>query len=198
MAVASLNKMTVPIGTESSTQGLLMPKLSFRFRVTFSGFGINTTTTELTKQVVSCGRPSVTFADIELPVYNSTVKLAGKPSWADLSVVIRDDASSSVATLVAQQLQKQFDFGEQSSAKSGTNYKFEMKIEILDGGNGTIAPIVLDTWEVYGAYLQNVSYGEMSYSSNEPVQITMSIKFDNAMQTSISTTVVTAIVNEST
>ena len=42
MAVASLNKFTVPLSTNqsSSTQGLLMPKLKYRFRATFINFGV--------------------------------------------------------------------------------------------------------------------------------------------------------------
>ena len=56
MAVASMNRFTVPLQTNqtSTTQGLLMPKLQYRFRVTFEGLGIGSSDTlELTKQVVS-------------------------------------------------------------------------------------------------------------------------------------------------
>ena len=54
MAVASLTKMTVPLSTDQSAgnQGLLMPKLKYRFRVTFLGFGVTSPSTELTKQVI--------------------------------------------------------------------------------------------------------------------------------------------------
>jgi hypothetical protein len=56
MAVSSLQRMTVPLASDQSspTQGLLMPKLRYRFRVMFENFGISKPTTELTKQVVSC------------------------------------------------------------------------------------------------------------------------------------------------
>ena len=55
MATSSLSNMTVPLGADgqsSSTQGLLMPKLAYRFRVYFTNFGVSTPTTELTKQVM--------------------------------------------------------------------------------------------------------------------------------------------------
>ena len=75
MAVSSLQRMTVPLASDqsSSTQGLLMPKLRYRFRVMFENFGISKPTTELTKQVVSFARPNLTFESIDLPVYNSTL-----------------------------------------------------------------------------------------------------------------------------
>jgi hypothetical protein len=102
MAVSSLQRMTVPLASDqsASTQGLLMPKLKYRFRVMFENIGVSKPTTELTKQVVSIGRPNLTFEEITLPVYNSTLKLAGKPTWADVACEIRDDASGSVSKLV--------------------------------------------------------------------------------------------------
>lgn len=185
MAVASLTKFTVPLATDqsASSQGLLMPKLPFRFRASFEGFGVGSNRVELTKQIVSFSRPTVSFGDIVVDVYNSKIKLAGKPDWGDVSVVLRDDAPGNVTKLVGEQVQKQFDFMEQSSAASGIDYKFITRLEMLDGGNGVNEPTVLETWEMYGCYIQSAAYGEMNYSSNDPVQITLTMKYDNAVQT---------------
>ena len=177
--------MTVPLASDQSspTQGLLMPKLKYRFRVMFENFGISKPTTELTKQVMTFARPNVTFENIDIPIYNSTLKLAGKPTWADVACELRDDASGSVSKLVGEQLQKQMDFLEMASAASGIDYKFLTKLEILDGGNGAATPVVLETWELYGCYLQGADYQQLSYSENGPVQINLTIRYDNANQT---------------
>jgi hypothetical protein len=177
--------MTVPLASDQSanTQGLLMPKLKYRFRVFFENFGISKPTTELTKQVVSATRPNLTFEEITIPVYNSTLKLAGRHSWADITIALRDDASGQIARLVGEQLQKQMDFVEMASASSGIDYKFLTKIQILDGGNGAIQPIVLETWELYGCYLKGANYGDLNYGTNEAATIEMSIAYDNANQT---------------
>lgn len=184
MAVASLTRFTVPIaGDQSATaQGLLMPKLQYRFRVSFENFGVSTPKTELTKQVIDFTRPSVTFEDINLDVYNSKVRLAGKHEWDNVTVNIRDDVAGSVSRLVGEQLQKQFDFFEQASAASGTDYKFVTRCEMLDGGNGVETPEVLETWELYGCYIQNVNYNELNYGTSDVARITMAIRFDNALQ----------------
>ena len=184
-ASQSLFNMTVASDNAGGNQGLLMPKLQFRFRVNFLNFGTNTSTIELTKQVIDCSRPNVQFTEITLPIYNSTMYLAGKHSWQTLSVNIRDDASNSVARLVGQQLQKQMDFVEQASAASGQDYKFQTNIEILDGGNGTAAPIVLETWECYGCFLQTANYNTLNYSTSDVVTIALTIRFDNAIQSPI-------------
>lgn len=184
-ASQSLFNMTVASDNAGGNQGLLMPKLQFRFRVNFLNFGTNTSTIELTKQVIDCSRPNVQFTEITLPIYNSTMYLAGKHAWQTLSVNIRDDASNSVTKLVGQQLQKQMDFVEQASAASGQDYKFQTNIEILDGGNGTTAPGVLETWECYGCFLQTANYNTLNYGTSDVVTIALTLRFDNAIQSPI-------------
>jgi len=184
MAVASLTRMTVPLASDqsASNQGLLMPKLSYRFRVIFENFGVSTPRTELTKQVIDFKRPTMNFDDITIPIYNSELKLAGKYHWADVTCNLRDDASGAVSRLVGEQLQKQMDFLEMASAASGIDYKFLTRFEVLDGGNGTAEPVVLETWELYGCYLKSADYGQAAYNTSEPLKIAMTIRYDNANQ----------------
>ena len=185
MAVSSLTRFTVPLGGNQSatTQGLLMPKLKFRFRGTFENFGVSNPKTEMTKQIMSFARPQITFDPIEIPIYNSKIYIAGRPTWAAVAVTLRDDAGGNVSRLVGEQLQKQFDFMEQASAASGSDYKFVTTLEMLDGGNGTTEPTVLETWQLYGCFLTDVNYGDVDYNSNDPVTIALSVRYDNALQT---------------
>lgn len=195
MAISTLSRLTVPLDSNasSSSQGLLMPKLQYRFRVSLENFGVSTPTTELTKQVMDVTRPSVTFEEMTLDVYNSKVYLAGKHSWEAITLNLRDDVSGNVQKLVGEQLQKQFDFFEMSSAASGSDYKFTMKIEILDGGNGANTPGVLETFELYGCFLTNANYNSLNYATSDAATVTLSIRYDNAVQspqgTGIGTTV---------
>jgi len=189
MAVSSLTRMTVPLASDQSNpnQGLLMPKLKYRFRVIFENFGVATPRTELTKQVMDFTRPKVGFEEITVPIYNSTLYLAGKYTWETVACNLRDDASGQVARLVGEQLQKQLDFMEQASAASGIDYKFQTKFEVLDGGNGVATPNVLETWELYGCYLTNVDYGDANYGTSEPMTIALTLRYDNAVQTPLGT-----------
>ena len=185
MAISTLSKLTVPLATDasSSTQGLLMPKLKYRFRVVLQGFGANgTVSTELTKQVQDITRPKINFEEIELPVYNSRVYLAGRHNWEPVTLNVRDDATGSIQRLCGEQIQKQFDFFEQSGAASGQDYKFVTIIEVLDGGNGAQTPNVLETFELYGCFVQNIDYGDLNYTSNEPAMVTLALRYDNAIQ----------------
>ena len=192
MAITSLNNYSVKPGTDVANQGLLMPKLKYRFRVILLGFGVEAST-ELTKQVQDVTRPNVTFEEMTLDIYNSKVKLAGRYSWENITLTLRDDAVGNVTKLVGQQIQKQFDFMEQASARSGVDYKFTTRIEVLDGGNGANNPQVLETFELYGCYVQGANYGELAYGTNEHATVALTIAFDNAIHTAGTVGVGTAV-----
>lgn len=182
MSVTSLSKFTVPLasGQSSTTQGTLMPKLKYRFRVNFENFGVTSPTTELTKQVQTAARPNVAFAPQTIEIYNSKINYAGKHTWQPIAITIRDDVTGEASKRVGEQLQKQFDFLEQSSAASASDYKFTMSIEMLDGGNGSKV-VVLERWECYGCFLVSANYETLSYSEAAPQTISLSVQPDNCV-----------------
>jgi len=184
MAIATLTRFTVPLASDqsASTQGMLMPKLKYRFRVMFENFGVSTPTTELTKQVITAAKPNVQFANQVIEIYNSKINYAGKHTWQTMAISLRDDVTGNVSKLVGEQMQKQFDFFEQSSAASAIDYKFTMRIEVLDGGNGASTPNVLETWECYGCYVTQANYQNMSYAEQGPMTIDLTIQPDNCLQ----------------
>ena len=109
MAIASLSKFTVPLASDqsASSQGMLMPKLKYRFRIMFENFGVSTPTTELTKQVSEAARPNVSFDDQTIMVYNSTIHYAGRPKWNTFSVKLRTlRPCSSVKRVVSTSVSK--------------------------------------------------------------------------------------------
>jgi hypothetical protein len=183
MAVANMSKFTVPTGDGGG--GLLMPKLQYRFRAIFTGFGAGGQLADLTRQVSDIKRPNVNFNPITIDVYNSKVYLQGKPEWQDVTINLRDDATGAVSKLVSAQVQKQFDFLEQQSAVSGADYKFTLEYDMLDGANGVAQANVLESWQLSGCFLSQVDWGAMDYKSNDPVMIALTIKYDNAIQTTI-------------
>ena len=176
MSVASLTKFTVPISGAGS-QGTLMPKMKYRFRAIMENFGVTTPRSEITKNVMDITRPTASFESQVWDVYNSKINIIGKHTWDPLTINLRDDINGEMNRRVGEQMQKQFDFFEQMSSVSGVDYKFTLKYEVLDGGNGSTAPGVLETWELYGCYIENVNYNDFSYQSSEPATITMSIKY---------------------
>jgi len=183
--IPTLNKFGVPVEPNGvgSGIGLLMPKLKHRFQITFNNFGFNPYNSNvLTQQVVSCGRPTLNFNNTPIHSYNNVMYIAQKPEWGEIELVIRDDISNSVTSLVSAQIQKQMNHYTQSAAPAGSNYKFEMQVNTLDGTSGYSNIALLEQWYLEGCFIQQVAYDSLEYSSSDAVQITLTIKFDNATQ----------------
>ena len=186
MAISTLQNISVPTEGGDSNSSLLMPKLQYRFRVILDSFGTVTSGNEsqkvLTRQVVDVTRPNISFEQITLDAYNSRAYMAGKHTWEPVTLNLRDDASNNVQKEVGAQLQRQFDFYNQSSAVSANNYKFQTKIQILDGNNGLLGPRILDSFVLVGCYIESANYNTLSYSTNDPATIALTIRYDNAIQ----------------
>lgn len=175
-----LNNFGVPLN--GATDTTVMPKLQYRFRVTFSGFGSNTggiSEATLTRNVITATRPALSHDEITLDVYNSRIYMAGKHTLDPVTIVLRDDVNSETIRNVNQQVQKQIELNDQVTAGAAADYKFTTTIDMLNGSHGGDASIVIDSYELYGCYLQNVQYGDLSYAASEQVQATLTIRYDN-------------------
>ena len=185
MPITTLTNISVPTEGGGSNSSLLMPKLQYRFRVFLDNFGTTGAadgTREMSRQVVDVTRPNVSFEQMTIEAYNSRTYLAGKHTWDPITLTLREDANNNVQKIVGQQIQRQFDFFEQSSAVSSGTYKFQTRIEILDGGNGATGANVIDRFHLVGCYVESANYNTLAYATNEPVTTTLSIRYDNAIQ----------------
>ena len=185
MPITTLQNISVPTEGAGSNSSLLMPKLQYRFRVLLDNFGTTggpDGTREISRQVVDVTRPNVSFEQMTIEAYNSRTYLAGKHTWEPITLTLREDANNNVQKVVGQQLQKQFDFFEQSSAVSSGTYKFQTRIEILDGGNGANGAAVIDRFQLVGCYIESANYNSLAYATNEAVTTTLTIRYDNAIQ----------------
>lgn len=170
------SKFGVPI-TGATGSGILMPKLKYRFRVSFlNNFGGSAETKVLTQNVQNVTRPKITYEEVVIDSYNSKVYAQGKHAWEQISVVVRDDITNQVAKSVGAQVQRQLNHFQQSTAAAGSDYKFDMQIEVLDGVNAGSTEV----WFLEGCFLTNVDYSDADYGTSENVTVTMQIRYDNA------------------
>jgi hypothetical protein len=181
--MAVITNFGVPTDNASAT---LMPKLQYRFKVEFEGMGSGGDGMPLvTTNVISVTRPQLDHEDITLDTYNSKIRLAGKHTWSDITLVLRDDMDGNVIKSLDHQLSKQVNHSTQASAKSGADYKFKMSIITLDGSfdNDSNGAAVLDKWELVGCFIPSIQYGDLNYSTSDMVQVTATIRYDNASHT---------------
>ena len=154
--MAVISNLGIPDrGNVTST---IMPKLAYRFRVTFispqeSGF-----TNTITRSVIGASRPTLQHDPITLDSYNSRIYLAGKHTWAPIQITFRDDVDSAVMKQVNAQMNLQVDHANQSSPRAG----------------------VLDTYELAGCFITNVSYGDLNYGQSDQITMSITVQYDNA------------------
>lgn len=177
--IRTLNKFGVPVystGGGPGKIGMLQPKMRHRFRVRVLNFGDEQKLEDLTRQVASITRPSLDYDIQQVDSYNSRAWYAGKHTWGTINMTVRDDITNRVTRLVGQQVQKQLNHFSQTGFAAGINYKFNLYIEMLDGGDVK----VLEEWYLEGCFLSNISWGDLDYSDGSPVMISMTIRYDNA------------------
>ncbi len=175
--MATIQNFGVPAGNGARAR-MLQPKVSYKFRVRVFGFGPVSTPLDLTAQVQSVTRPTIATEPVEVTSYNSTAYFAGKPKWNSIDLTVRDDVTNAVSRLIGHQEQKQMNHFQQTSPLAGSNYKFDMKIETMDGGNDGI----IETWFLENCFLESTNYGEFNYANSEIMNIQMTIRYDNATQ----------------
>lgn len=172
-------------GIPGAGAGILHPRLKNKFRITFLNLGRlvpGTNSRNLTMQVTNITLPNLTFEEVVLHRYNSTAYVAGKHSWEPISVTVEDDITGLAAKVVTAQLETQqriigsdLDGRWLNTAATGSDYKFGVKIDQLDGDEG-----VVQQWVLEGAMVVSADFGDRDYSASEAATITMSIRFDHA------------------
>ena len=179
--MATLSNMGIPgVGAD-----ILHPRLKYKFRITFLNMAkllAGTDSKNLSMQVTNITLPNLTFEEVTLHRYNSTAYVAGKHSWEAISVTVEDDINGVAASVVRNQLETQqriigadLDGRWLNAAATGSDYKFGVKIDQLDGNE-----TVVQQWILEGAQIMNADYGDRDYSASEAATITMSIRFDHA------------------
>ncbi len=172
------------VGIPGVGNGILMPKLKNRWRVTFQniGAGQNGSSNDLSMQAITVTRPNLSFEEVKLDRYNSSAYIAGKHTWEPLSLTVQDDINGKASRIIQNQLEAQqkligADGPWLNAASTASAYKFGIKLDMLDGNE-----LVTERWLLEGCYIASNDWGDLDYAASEAVAITLSIRFDHARQ----------------
>ena len=125
--------------------------------------------------VRTAGRPQIQFEEIVLAPINVKRHLKGKATWQTIDVMLYDPIVPSGAQAVMEWVR----LGHESvTGRDGYAdfYKKDITFNML----GPVGDIV-EEWTLKGAYVQAANFGEMSWESNEPADITVTIQYDYAI-----------------
>ncbi len=186
MSVNSLANFGVP-GLNGDRSAALQPIFSNRFRVLVYNFGQSGEPApyDITRQIRRVGRPNVQFETTTMYSYVSTVYVASRGEWQEITFTLFDDITNSAMRRVENQVSKQQNFFDQTMSRAGENYKFEMDLDVLAGGQsagGSAAdPNIIQKYCFAGCFLSQVDKGEMSYDDVNAMEITCTVRYDNVI-----------------
>jgi len=161
--------------------GIAQPRLKHKWAITFQNMAGDEEPLRL--NAISADRPKLTFEEVVLDRYNSKAYVAAKHIFEPVNVTFEDDLDGGVTAAIQEQLELQQNIiglnasPRLSSAAAGQDYKFAVKMDLLDGNQA-----VVETWILEGAFIQNVDWGDVDYTTSETVKATVTFRFDHARQ----------------
>ena len=143
------------------------PKLMNRFIMFIDGIPAF-----LVKKV---GRPNIQFGEVTLDHINVKRKIKGKADWQNITAELYDPVTPSGAQAVMEWVRLSH---ESVTGRDGYSDFYKKNITIK-----TLGPVgdIVEEWILKGAYCQQASFGDMDWTSDTPVEISMTIEMDYAI-----------------
>ncbi len=125
--------------------------------------------------VKKISRPNIQFGDVTLDHINVKRKLKGKADWQNVTATLYDPVTPSGAQAVMEWVRLSH---ESVTGRDGYSdfYKKDIRFNAL----GPVGDIV-EEWIMKGAYVQQANFGEMDWSVDTPVEISLTIRMDYAI-----------------
>tara|TARA_R110000744_G_scaffold66997_2_gene136834 strand:- start:7799 stop:8284 length:486 start_codon:yes stop_codon:yes gene_type:complete len=143
------------------------PKLQNRFIMKIDGIPAY-----LIKKI---GRPNVTFNNVVLDHINVKRKIKGKANWEPITCDLYDPVTPSGAQAVMEWVRLSH---ESVTGRDGYSDFYKKDIHIQ-----TLGPVgdVVEEWILKGAYCQAANFGDMSWDSDTPANISITMEMDYAI-----------------
>lgn len=159
------------------SQNTLEPLRKFRFKVTFAGDTI--------WYAKSVTRPAFDVSVSEHQLINHKIKYPGIVTWNDIDIVIVDSVDEGRGkNYYGNLLKSGYVFGGETpegimkKTKHTNNNSTNVLIEQLRADGG-----VHETWELINPFVKSVKFGDLDYSSDELLEITITVAYDSATLT---------------
>ena len=143
------------------------PKLQNRFLMEIQGIPAYL--------IKSTNRPSISFGEVVLDHINVKRKIKGKANWDNVTMTLYDPVTPSGAQAVMEWVRLSHE-----SVTGRDGYSDFYKKDIYVRSLGPVGDIV-EEWIMKGAYCQNATFGPMDWTTDTPVEITMTVVMDYAI-----------------
>ena len=125
--------------------------------------------------IKAAARPSLTNGEIVLDHINVERKLKGKTRWQDVSITLYDPIVPSGAQAVMEWVRLHH---ESLTGRDGysTQYKKDIRFNSLSPTGE-----IIEEWLLKGAFIADSNFGTMDWTTEESVQIELTLKYDYAV-----------------
>ena len=125
--------------------------------------------------VKTMARPSIQFESITLDHINVKRYVKGKATWQPITVTLYDPIVPSGAQSVIEWVRQHH---ESVTGRDGYSdfYKKDITFNVL----GPLGDKV-EEWTLKGAYIESANFGDLAFDSNDPTEITLTLRYDYAI-----------------
>ncbi len=143
------------------------PKLANRFIMEIDGIP--------SFMVKTANRPKIESEVVELDHINLKRKIKGKSNWTDITITLYDPIVPSGAQSVMEWVRSSH---ESITGRDGYADFYKKNIDFY-----MLGPVgdKVEQWKLVGAFISSAEFGDVDWSSNEPVMITLTITYDYAI-----------------
>ena len=143
------------------------PKLKNRFIMNIDGIPAYL--------IKAANRPILESDEVILEHMNVTRYVKGKGRWQTLQITLYDPIVPSASAAVIEWIRLHH---QSATGRDGYQdfYKKYITFQVL----GPVGDIV-EKWTLYGTYIGDASFGELDFSDSNPVEITLTLRYDYAI-----------------
>jgi hypothetical protein len=143
------------------------PKLKNRFIMEIAGIPAFT--------IKTAQRPQLTFDEVTLEHMNITKYVKGKGRWQTLQITLYDPIVPSAASAVIEWVRLHH---ESATGRDGYQDFYKKNITL-----NTLGPVgdIVEKWTLYGSWIQDATFRELAFDASEPVEITLTLRYDYAI-----------------
>jgi hypothetical protein len=143
------------------------PKLANRFIMEIDGIP--------SFMIKTANRPKLESEVVELDHINLKRKIKGKSNWTDITITLYDPIVPSGAQAVMEWIRTSH---ESITGRDGYADFYKKNIDFY-----MLGPVgdKVEQWKIVGAWISSAEFGDVDWSSNDPVMISLTITYDYAI-----------------
>ena len=120
-------------------------------------------------------RPTITFEEVTLEHMNVKRYVKGKATWETIEISLYDPVVPSGAQAVMEWVRLHH---ESVTGRDGYSdfYKKDIDFQVL----GPVGDVV-EQWKLKGAFITSANFNDLDFSSSDPLDITLTLRYDYAI-----------------